>query len=104
MSQIEIKKIVKKYAEILRQNNYPLSAVYLFGSWAKNRAHDWSDIDVAVVTNRLNRNNDRVRFDLRKYRRMVDNRIEPHGFGVKDFSDDTNPMVYEIKKTGIRVA
>lgn len=104
MSQVEAKKIVKNYAKILKQNNYPLSAVYLFGSWAKNRAHDWSDIDVAVVTNRLNINNDQARFDLRKYRRMVDTRIEPHGFGVKDFSDDTDPLIYEIKKTGIRIA
>ena len=37
-------------------------------------------------------------------RRKVDTKIEPHGFSIKDFQDISDPMVYEIKKTGIKVA
>ncbi|MFA5128188.1 MAG: nucleotidyltransferase domain-containing protein [Patescibacteria group bacterium] len=87
----------------MKDNKFPFFAIYLFGSHAKNHASRWSDIDVAVITDRLNRDNDTARFDLRKYRRAVDVRIEPHGFNVKDFAVAADPLVHEIKKTGIRI-
>ena len=103
MSNIKAKKIVKKYAEKLKKENYPFSAVYLFGSHAKGKAHKWSDIDVAVVSDKMKRNRDKNRFLLWQIRREVDTTIEPHGFTVKDFQDINDPMVYEIRKTGIRI-
>jgi len=104
MSKVEAKKVVKEYAEKLRRENYPFSAVYLFGSYAKGKSRKWSDIDVAVVSDKLKRNRDKNRFLLWHIRREVDSRIEPHGFTVKDFQDINDPMVYEIKKTGIKIA
>lgn len=104
MSKVDAKKIVKKYAEKLKKENYSFSAIYLFGSYAKGKAHKWSDIDVAVVSDRMKRNRDKGRFLLWHIRRDVDSMIEPHGFTVKDFQDDDDPMVYEIKKTGIKIA
>ncbi len=102
MSKVEAKKIVRNYAKKLREENYPFSAVYLFGSHAKGKAHKWSDIDVAVVSDKMKRNRDKGRFLLWNIRMDVDTRIEPHGFTVKDFQDSSDPMVSEIKKTGIR--
>ncbi len=104
MSKVEAKKIVKKYAEKLKKRDYPFSAIYLFGSHAKGKAHKWSDIDVAVVSDKMKRNRDKGRFLLWHIRRDVDTMIEPHGFTVKDFQDECDPMVYEIKKTGIKIA
>ena len=104
MSRIGAKKVVEKYAEKLKAENYPFSAVYLFGSRAKGEAGKWSDIDVAVVSDKLKRNRDKNRFLLWDLRMDVDTRIEPHGFTVKDFQDVNDPMVYEIKKTGIKIA
>ena len=104
MSKVEAKKIVRKYAEKLKKENYPFSAIYLFGSHAKGKAHKWSDIDVAVVSDKMKRNRDKNRFLLWHIRREVDSAIEPHGFTVKDFEDINDPMVYEIKKTGIKIA
>lgn len=103
MSKVDAKKIVKKYAEKLKEKNYPFSAVYLFGSYAKNKAHKWSDIDVAVITNKLKKNRDKNENLLWHIRRGVNIMIEPHGFTVKDFQDECDPMVYEIKKTGIKI-
>ena len=103
MSKVEAKKIVKNYAKKLKEENYPFSAIYLFGSCAKGKSHKWSDIDVAVVSDKLKRNRDANENLLWHIRREVDSMIEPHGFTVKDFQDDSNPMVYEIKKTGIKI-
>lgn len=104
MSKFDAKKIVKRYAEKLKQENYPFTAIYLFGSHAKGRAHKWSDIDVAVVSDKLKRNREEGIFLLWKMRRDIDLMIEPHGFTVKDFQDECDPMAYEIKKTGEKIA
>lgn len=104
MSKIEAKKIVQKYARMLKAADYPFHAVYLFGSQVMGKAKAWSDIDVAVVSDKLKRNQDKNRFLLWRIRREVDTRIEPHGFTVTDFQDNSNPLVHEIKKTGIRIA
>ena len=103
MSKSEAKKVVKKYAKKLEEKGYNFSAIYLFGSYSNNKANDWSDIDVAVVSNKLKKNTDKNRFLLWKIRMDVDTRIEPHGFTVEDFKEDADPMVYEIKKTGVRI-
>jgi predicted nucleotidyltransferase len=103
MSKIEVKKIIKNYAKMLKAKKYPFSAMYLFGSYAKGNAHKWSDIDVAVVSNKLKKNYEKNRSLLYRLRLDVDTRLEPHGFTVNEFMDNSNPMSYEIRKTGIRV-
>lgn len=103
MSKIEARRIVKKYGEALKKANYPFSAIYLFGSHAHGKAHKWSDIDVAVVSDKLKKNRESDRWKLWDVKLNVDLRIEPHGFTVKEFKNDINPMAYEIRKTGIRV-
>ncbi|MDD3487696.1 MAG: nucleotidyltransferase domain-containing protein [Candidatus Moranbacteria bacterium] len=102
MSKAKAKKIAEKYAEKLKAEKFSFSAVWLFGSATKDKAHKWSDIDIAVVSKRLNR--DREESKLWEYRHDVSDLIEPHGFTPEDFADYWNPMAHEIKKTGIRVA
>lgn len=104
MSKTDAKKIVKKYTAALRKANYPFSAVYLFGSYAKGNSRKDSDIDVAVFSRELDRDLDKARFKLWHLTRDVDVRIEPHGFSIKDFKEDWQPMVHEVKKTGVRIA
>ncbi len=104
MSKAEARKVAKKYSEKLEAKNFPFLAVYLFGSYAKSKARKWSDIDVAVVTEKLRRNRDKSMIELWRAREGIDNRIEPHGFTPEDFKINEDPMVYEIKKTGVRVA
>ena len=99
----EIKKIIKSYVKKLQAQNYPVRAAYLFGSYAKGKANKWSDIDVAIVSNKLKRDYEKNRLMLWKIRRGIDGRIEPHGFTVSEFENNSNPMSDEIRKTGIRV-
>ena len=103
MSKANAKKIVKEYASKLKAEKYPFSAVYLFGSYSQNKNNKWSDIDVAVVSDKLKRNWWKNEMLLSHLSLDVDLRIEPHGFTVKGFEDDSDPFVYEIKKTGVRV-
>lgn len=103
MSKTEVKKIIKKYASELRKRDFPVSSAYLFGSYAKGKANKWSDIDVAIVSDKLKTNN-RENYKKMIYTTLdVDSRIEAHGFTVSQFKDNSIPMVYEIRKTGIKV-
>ena len=75
--------------------------VILFGSYARNEQHEWSDIDLAIVAEEFGSfrpdNSARMSPALTKH---AD--IEPHSFRPEDFTD-WNPFVQEIKRTGIRV-
>ena len=104
MSKTQAEKIVKKYVTELKAKKYPFSAVYLFGSYAMGKANRWSDIDVAIISDKLKKNWNRNEDILWRYTIGVDSRIEPIGFTVKDFQNDSDPMVSEIKKTGIKIA
>ena len=104
MSKTKAEKIVKKYVTELKAKKYPFSAVYLFGSYATGKANRWSDIDVAIISDKLKKNWNKNEDALLKYTMRVDSRIEPIGFTVKDFQDNSDPMVCEIKKTGIKIA
>jgi predicted nucleotidyltransferase len=103
MSGSEVKKIVKNYKRALEKAGYPFSAVYLFGSYAKGDAREESDIDIAVLSDKLRENWNKNEEILWKLGADVDLRIEPVGFTPEDFSDGMDPMVREIKKTGIKV-
>lgn len=77
----------------------PLKAVYLYGSYSKGNYTDESDIDIAVVVDKLSDNF----FDdtplLWKLRRKISTQIEP----VLLTEDDSNPLYYDILRTGTLV-
>lgn len=94
-----IRRTVGEYLRVLREGKVPVHHLYLFGSWAKNRADDGSDIDVAVFLDQddLDGFDEDVR--LMKLRRSVDLRIEPRAFARTD-EVDPDPFVQEILATG----
>ncbi len=104
MRSTEIKKIVQKYAQKLKEENFSFSGIYLFGSQVKNKATKWSDIDIAVISDQLMKKPGKSNLLLWKFRRDIDLRLEPHGFTTKEFENLNDPMVYEIRTTGIRIA
>jgi predicted nucleotidyltransferase len=76
--------------------------VYLFGSYAKGSADEWSDIDLALVTDYFMGDSFDFRFTLTKLARSIDPDIEPHPYLTSEFNE-SNPIASEILKTGVRV-
>ncbi len=103
MSKTQVKNIAKEYANKLKAEGYPFSAIYLFGSYTQDRADKWSDIDIAVISDKLKRNWWKNEILLSHLSLEVDTRIEPHGFTVEDFKEGDDPMVHKIKKTGVKI-
>ena len=73
----------------------------MFGSWAKGRADEGSDIDVALFLDQDDLDGFDADARLMKLRRSVDLRIEPRAFARTD-EDVPDPFVKEIIATGER--
>ena len=107
MSKSEVKKLVKKFADVLRKNRIAFKQIYLFGSYAMGKSREHSDIDVAVVVGRTPRD---LKFldkemDLWKLAPKADSRIEPILLEERDLNKkDPSIMGYEVLKHGILVA
>jgi len=102
----EVKKKVKDYANYLKKtHNIPVRKAYLFGSYAKRKAHAWSDIDVCIVSP-VFATEDHLSFLWHKLRREdADAMISPVGFSPEDFNErPSSPLVHEIKTTGEEIS
>jgi uncharacterized protein len=103
MDKNEIIKIAEDYANLLKINDYKVKKIYLFGSYTKNNNRNDSDIDIdiaVIIENVLDIQDELIK--LMKFRRKIDNRIEPHPLDYKDFING-NPFISEILKTGIEI-
>ena len=101
MDKTNAREIARKFIIFLKNNNFNIEKAYLFGSYAKGRVTENSDIDLAVVFRELEDSFD-MQVQLMKMRRKIDTRIEPHPFLESDF-DDSNPFVHEILHTGLEI-
>lgn len=93
---------IKRYVRELRNSNIKVVSAYLFGSYATGTANEWSDIDVALLTNRFIGDAFDFKFLLMQIARKINYNIEPHPFLVSDFKK-SNPFAVEIIETGKRI-
>lgn len=99
----KVRKAIDDYLEVLKEDNLPISSVFLFGSYAKGKQHKWSDIDICVISPKFKDAWSALQYLWSK--RVVDDpafTVEPVGYSPKDFADDSS-LTYEIKKTGIKI-
>ena len=97
-------KSVREYISFLKKNNYNIRKAYIFGSYAKMNFNEDSDIDLAVVIDKLS-NSFTMQIELMKISRKFDTRdtpIEPHPFDETDFNS-SNPFANEIITSGVQV-
>ncbi len=96
----EIIGILKRYINELDKSNLHIKKAILFGSYAKGNYQDWSDIDIALVSDDFQG----IRFlDKQKISDItfkIDDRIDPVPFKTDDFSED-DIFIKEIINTGI---
>ena len=100
----EIMDIVNRYVDVILAH-YEVKAIILFGSYAKGTNHEDSDIDIAIITDDLKcADIFDEQLNLKKLRRNIDYRIEPHLIEVSDYDNVETPFVKEVINTGIKVA
>ena len=94
----DLKQYISDYIAECNRLGVHFKKVILFGSYARNTAHEWSDIDLALVSDDFTgmRIEDRHKITLANIK-FVD--IEPHIFNTAYF-EEGDPFIEEIKKTG----
>ena len=91
-------EIAKGYKDLVAEH-LPLKALYLYGSYSKGNYTEDSDIDIAVVVERMSDDYFEDAPLLWKLKRKISNLIEP----VLLTEDTNNPLYADILKTGILI-
>ena len=99
---VKIKKTIDKYLMTLKEHNIPIRQAILFGSYAKGNYEDWSDIDIALVSDIFVGSRIKDKNTIRKITLSISSNIEVLPYRTEDFTKD-NPFVNEIINTGIKL-
>ena len=100
-TQETLKKYISDYIKACNQLGVRFRKVILFGSYARNTAHQWSDVDLALVS-------DDFTGDKYQNKHKISNAnikfcdIEPHAYSTAYF-EDSDPFIEVIKRTGIEI-
>jgi len=97
-----LRKNVEAFINEIEKNKIKILKAYIYGSYAKGNEREDSDIDLALISPDFSGNRFLDSMKIIPLRRRIDSRIEPVTYKPEDFSD-TDPLVAEIKKTGIEV-
>ena len=88
--------LAKQYSELVSQH-MPAKYIVLYGSYAKGTATSDSDIDIAVVVDKLDSDYLDEHARLFRLRRLVDFRIEPV---LIEYDEDESGFLREVMNTG----
>ena len=104
MVEKAIRQKIDAFIKELKKHKIKVVKVVLFGSRASGRAHEYSDIDVAVVSPDFGKDSYREGANLFEIACAIDSRIEPVPISLSSYENDTwIPIIYEIRKNGIEL-
>ena len=90
---------VKKYLGVLKKAGVEVEFAVVYGSQARGTAHEWSDIDLLVVSPQFDDMKDRSTIKLLwRLTAGVDSRIEPIPCGSRQWREDDGSAVIEIAR------
>jgi uncharacterized protein len=97
-----VKKTINQYLSSLKSHNIPIRRAILFGSYAKGNYNEWSDIDIALVSDIFEGNRIKDRSKIRKITLSVSCDIEVLPYSPQNFTAE-DPFVKEIIDSGIKI-
>ena len=95
----DIENEINGYLKALSNFGYPYQKAIVFGSYVKGTSNEYSDIDLAVWSNKFNDAYFTIMENVAPLRRTFKN-IELHPFILEDNSEN-NPFIKEIENTGV---
>ena len=98
----KVKNTINSYLHALNRHSIPIKEAILFGSYAKGDYQEWSDIDIALVSEIFVGDRIDDKDKIRKITLSVSSEIEVMPFSPKDFHLQ-NPLAKEILRTGIKL-
>lgn len=92
-------KVVKQYLQTVEKQGIPIRFGVIYGSYARGTPHQWSDVDLLVVSPRYD--GKRTRDDVNMLWRIAgrtDSRIEPIPVGERQYAEDDSSAIIEIAR------
>lgn len=96
-------ELLREFRQRLIQERIHVEQMILFGSFAKNANHEWSDIDVAVVSPSFGVDKFEERNRLMRLSEDISSAIEPHPFTEDDLRNRWSSLSAEILQHGVKV-
>lgn len=105
MAKESIIVAIRNYLKELSRIGVPVKQAILFGSYAKETNHKWSDIDLIVISDKYDKDYNREDINLLwRTAARTDNRIEPIPVGSNRWKTDDESTIIEIaRREGIVV-
>jgi uncharacterized protein len=97
-----INNIIRRFINELEKNNIHITEAVLFGSYAAGTYDDWSDIDLALVSDAFEGERFGDRNKIRRITLTISSDLEPLPYRPEDFTPD-DPFVQKVLETGVRV-
>ncbi|MEK9130394.1 MAG: nucleotidyltransferase domain-containing protein [Patescibacteria group bacterium] len=98
----KIEKNALDYIYYLKKQGLSIKKAIIYGSYAKGNIHQYSDIDLCIISTKFKKIDALNYLWTKKRGKDIKAMISPIGFHPKDFINE-NPLVWEIKKTGIEI-
>lgn len=99
----EATKKLQEYIELIKKD-LKIEGVYLFGSQVTGKSHNYSDYDLAIITNEAKNKRHELLVKLLGKTRDIDLLIEPHPMTQEDLNDPAYLLGMEVKRHGVRIA
>ena len=105
MAEESIISSVQNYLKELLRIGIPVRQAIIFGSYARENYHEWSDIDLLVISDKYDEVCSREDINLLwRTAARTDSRIEPIPVGTKRWAfDDTSTIIEVARREGIDV-
>ena len=103
LSKDEVMSLVKRFL-VQCAKKHDVKGAYLFGSFAKGTAGEYSDIDLAIITGSLRQSEDALsdeEFEIFHEAQQYDSRLEVVSFTEERFIRDPSSINRRIKQEGI---
>lgn len=99
MLEKSVLESVTEYLRTLKAHGIEVERAVVFGSQANGHAHEWSDIDLIVVSPMFDDMKDRSGINaLWRMAARVDSRIEPIPCGSRQWREDDASAIIEVAR------
>jgi|SRR5215207_438694 uncharacterized protein len=95
----DIVSVIQSYLRAVADKGIPVRYGVLYGSYAKGRAHKWSDIDLLVISPAYDRKLTHKQVSkLWRIAAHTDSRIEPIPVGERQYKEDDSSLIIEVAR------
>jgi len=91
--------VIQNYLRTVAKKGIPVRYGVLFGSYAKGKEHEWSDIDLLVVSPLYDKKRTyKQASKLWRIAAQTDSRIEPIPVGERQYHEDDSSVIIEVAR------